>query len=278
VVVSINHASTWNIPYEEIMEMFKEEVEPHRIEFAPYLFRQNMITGKWSSFAELRRDNMWAPDQRIPDNLFIESARMGDLGTIKEMIQRGHDAKAGHIDNIDETGSTALHYAAVGGHLKVCELLLKEQAKPNIANWNGKRPFFLCVARGCLKSAKRFIEFQGDVNTVDKTGKTVLMRAIMSANEELVDFLLQQGADYSVKDGNDWSMLHYAARAGSKYLVSTFLDFGISPYLQSKQGKSPAHLADEAGQSHITLFLEQHIFHEPAQLIDNYWGGAALAR
>jgi protein-tyrosine phosphatase len=273
VLVSINHASTWNIPFEEIMEMLKEEVEPHRIEFAPYLFRQNVITGKWASFAELRKKKMWAPDQRVPDNLFIESARMGDIGTIRSMIEHGHDAKAGHIDNTDETGSTALHYAAVGGHLDVCELLLEEKAKPNIANWNGKTPFFMCVARGCLKGVKRFVDFQSDVNTVDKTGKSVLMRAIMSGKEELVDFLLEHGADYSVQDGNRWTMLHYAARSGSKYLTQRFLDFGISPYLKTKGGKTPAKLSEEAGQSHIVAFIEQHIFHEPAQLIDDYWGG-----
>ena len=109
------------------------------------------------------------------------------MATVKAMIDRGHDKKAHLIDNTDETGSTALHYAAANGRMDVCELLLKEGAKPNIANFNGKTPFFMCVARGNLKSVKRFLEFNSDVNTVDKTGKTILMRAIMSANEPLVD-------------------------------------------------------------------------------------------
>lgn len=84
----------------------------------------------------------------------------------------------GHLHDKDNSGYTALHYAARSGHLKICQILLDS----GIA-----------------------------VNETTHGGATALHRAAMMGRNEIVSLLLQCNADATLQDGDGKTALHRAA-------------------------------------------------------------------
>ena len=58
---------------------------------------------------------------------FMEAVNQGDLEGVKTILQ----SNAGFINEKDEEGATALHYAAFGGHRKIAQFLLEHGANIN---------------------------------------------------------------------------------------------------------------------------------------------------
>jgi ankyrin repeat protein len=60
-------------------------------------------------------------------NRLIEAAKRGDEEDVISLLQRNSEL----INQRDEVGATALHYAAFGGHRKVAKLLVDRGADIN---------------------------------------------------------------------------------------------------------------------------------------------------
>lgn len=67
-------------------------------------------------------------------NSIFQPALYNDIDRLKELINRGH------TNNRDETGYTALHYAARNNNITACELLIKASANVNAATNGGVTP------------------------------------------------------------------------------------------------------------------------------------------
>ena len=66
---------------------------------------------------------------------FLLSAKTGNASTIEHFIRKGVDVGASLVD-----GQTALHYAAVHGHVSVARRLLSAGADPNVTDVRGRTP------------------------------------------------------------------------------------------------------------------------------------------
>uniref|UniRef100_A0ABD2XEF0 SOCS box domain-containing protein n=1 Tax=Trichogramma kaykai TaxID=54128 RepID=A0ABD2XEF0_9HYME len=117
------------------------------------------------------------------------------------------------------TGDSPLHVAVNAGHKKVVELLLKNGADPNLANIYGSTPLhIICYSddhyqidfEDCNKGNNEYrklaellfkindeMQQTVQVDALDKKGRTPLQRAVAHLKLELVDLLLDRGADLS---------------------------------------------------------------------------------
>ncbi|XP_031635304.1 ankyrin repeat domain-containing protein 39 [Contarinia nasturtii] len=98
----------------------------------------------------------------------------------------------GHTNNFDTTGYTAIHYAARSGHLTVCHKLLNAGAFVN----------------SCTRS--------GNV--------TPLQRAALMGHEQIVQLLLEKGADVFHQDIDGNTALHKAYEKNHKNIINLLLD------------------------------------------------------
>jgi ankyrin repeat protein len=58
---------------------------------------------------------------------FIDAAEHGDLDTVRTLLEQHPD----YVGMADDSGATALHYAAFGGHCAVAKLLVQSGANIN---------------------------------------------------------------------------------------------------------------------------------------------------
>jgi len=102
----------------------------------------------------------------------LKAIERGDDKKTKRLLEGGTDPNA-----TDDSGRTALMYAAVNGQTDLIGVLIDRGARINVSS---------------------------------KAGETALTLAAHFGDPEGVKLLLENGADVSVKDANEWTALKYA--------------------------------------------------------------------
>ncbi|NXY47366.1 RAI14 protein, partial [Ceuthmochares aereus] len=113
-------------------------------------------------------------------------------------------------DSTDNSGKTALHYAAACGCLQAVQLLCEHKCAINIKDLDGNIPLLLAVPSGHVEVCKCLLDHGADVNTRDKNGRTPLMMACEAGSLNMVEAFLRKGADVSLVDAFGQSAMHYS--------------------------------------------------------------------
>ncbi len=137
----------------------------------------------------------------------MATAHSGDAPTCEALLSWG-----AIVNEVADTGSTALMFAATQKKADVVQILLKAGANVNAA---------VRATPEYIEMNKHALEAEEDVDEHIE-GVTSLMLAAGGGHEEVVDVLLAAGANVSSKDENGYSSLVYAVN-GSHFGVATKL-------------------------------------------------------
>ena len=150
-----------------------------------------------------------------------EAAALGDADAARAILKR--DRKAVHTRSFD--GWTPLHLAAFMGHAAVARVLLDHGADIEAVAQNGiaNRPLHAALA-----------------------GKE---------NPEVIDLLLEKGADVKAKAEASATPLHLAAARGNMTYTRRLLELGADPGAAMTDGKLPAAFATERGHPEVAALL-----------------------
>ncbi len=86
-------------------------------------------------------------------------------------------------------------------------------------------------------------KYKKDINFVDKHGYTALDLAVIHNSPEIVEILLENGANPNIKDKNGYTPLHRAVIRYSYKIVYLLLKYGADPNIKDKHGYTPLHRA-----------------------------------
>lgn len=139
---------------------------------------------------------------------------------------------------------TPLFIAAAQGHLETVKYLLDNGADVNQPTTDGESAL-IGATWGCHRHVARLLMAHGaDVNIRNQAyGMTPLMFAVQCGDIKLVQFLIQSGADITVKDSSGVSPLMMAVWQNSAVLVETLIDAGIDVNAVANEGVSPLYEA-----------------------------------
>lgn len=86
-----------------------------------------------------------------------EAAEKGDASAVGALIRQGFD-----INKPDENGLTIMHYAAIGNHPEVIEMLTEDfGANPNIRDAQGRTPLSYARERKNARAARTLVSSGG---------------------------------------------------------------------------------------------------------------------
>ncbi|WP_235298135.1 ankyrin repeat domain-containing protein [Portibacter marinus] len=161
-----------------------------------------------------------------------------DLTAIKAVIHNGGTLESININ--DELGN-----AAFFGHWKICEFLIRKGADVNYhvdkteetplhnALCKAGRPYYLYTLKVLIENGanvnartKPGIETGGFMRDVRTRGETPLHRAAAYADEIMIRYLLEKGADVTAKDAFGDSPLTWASRHLRPGNILALLTFG----------------------------------------------------
>ena len=96
----------------------------------------------------------------------------------------------------DLAGRTALHYAAYGGYANCMIVLLENKAEINSQDREGVTSLHWACSRGCMDAVKLLIQYSASINTMEHTEDryTPLDYALMGEYFEVCQFLIEHGA------------------------------------------------------------------------------------
>jgi len=146
----------------------------------------------------------------IPGGLaLIAAVRAGDEARARAVLRRHPQA----IDGADAWGRTALHWAAMEGHINLAELLLDAEADVNAENRDGDTPLHEAVFRGWAGLARLLLARGAYVNARNKLGVTPLHYAAGLGRRQLVEILLDRGAEINARTVRGLTPLASARRS-----------------------------------------------------------------
>lgn len=79
----------------------------------------------------------------------------------------------------------------------------------------------------------------GSINSTDRSGATLLMRAVVCNDELLVRKLIEMGADVNIIDDAKYSALHFAVQNGNRGIAVDLIKVGADVNAQDENGNSP---------------------------------------
>ena len=149
-----------------------------------------------------------------------------------------------------------------GDNTKVEQMLRNDTNLCNADNEHGLTALGVAAHFDQMEIVKLLLNFGADINSVSNSkvsyipSNTALHAGIAGkASKELVEFLLNQGANVNQPDSSGHTPLHIAAFDGSAEIVTMLLAYGEEQCMQSEKTQSPLEIATEKNNKE---FLKAH--------------------
>jgi ankyrin repeat protein len=168
------------------------------------------------------------------------------LELVKFLIERGAE-----LNKENSSGENAVYISATG-RCDILELLLK-----NGAAINCKKPVLVkAVTKEGLGNIKLLLKAGVNLNEVNYEGYSALMKAINNDNNEVAEFLINQGINVNLqtKDTSRYNALYLAVNRKNKKVVSLLIKAGGDVNLSCYWG-NPTIKAVEEGDIDILIEL-----------------------
>jgi ankyrin repeat protein len=177
------------------------------------------------------------------------AAAAGSRAGVRWLLDRGCD-----IEARDDDGATPLHRAATRGgrSADVLELLLDKGADPSARDGTGQTPVEIAAA-GWRHQAVHLLVSRGADAAALAPGPNGLYWMAELGRVDEARRLLDAGRDPN--GGYPQAPLHRAVAGGHTEVVELLLEHGADPNLPSANGESPLAIATEADRERIVALL-----------------------
>ena len=205
---------------------------------------------------------------QAPAPTLLESARLGDLTTVRDLLSR-----RAPVDAADRRGLTPLMWAAASGNAEVVRLLLDSGAAVDRRARDGSTALMLASANGFIDIVRALVLMGADVTAarggvkarqlaVERGHADVAMlldqaealgrRLLQAANEGhdmAVRQVLAMGAPVNMPDERGATALMIAARNGDLGMLQALLSRGADATIRDSQGRTVFEWAEPSSST-----------------------------
>lgn len=170
------------------------------------------------------------------------------------------------INKPRENGQTLLFKAVLYDDMELIEALLNNGADANLKDNEGNTPLSLVVDHGLkikklvqkeqfIKKLVFLLKYRVDVNSKDKDGRTVLHKAVMADDIEVVEKILQKKPNLNIRDKQGRTALHHTQWKGNYKIAHLLAKFGADLNLPDAAGYTVLNYATILGHTKLVLVL-----------------------
>jgi ankyrin repeat protein len=211
----------------------------------------------------------------------IDAVKRGDIAAVGDLLQ----SEPTLVDATAETGESAFLLASYYGQKAIADLLLSRGARLNLFEaavagdtarvssylaqspelarayshdgWTG---LHLAAYFGRQAAAEALIAAGADVNarTTNSQNNLPLHAAAAGKHREIVDLLLDNGADVDARQEGGWVALHEAAQDGDVEMIGALLAHGADVNARNDAGQTPLTIALSHDQTAAADALRKH--------------------
>jgi ankyrin repeat protein len=179
---------------------------------------------------------------------------------ILDALYHGHRDEADRLLAQADTGTLTIHEAAAMGVLPRLETLLTEDpAAVNTWAGDGFQPLGLACFFGRPDAAALLLARGGEVNIPSRNafGVTALHAALAGASPDIAKSLIAAGADVNAVQQDGVTPIHEAAAIGNVELVQLLLDHGADPLTRDDKQRAAVDFAREGGHTAVVELLHK---------------------
>ncbi|CAK9084602.1 unnamed protein product [Durusdinium trenchii] len=182
------------------------------------------------------------------------AARDGDAAALEAQLLAGWHPFA--VGQQDHNGSSALDWAAGGGHLDCVKLLLPLASNVQVCRRDGRSPLHWAARFGRLEMCRFLLEVGlGRVEDRSADGTSPMMLACFGGHIDVVELLVQSRADLFARNSFDCDAGHFAGLGGSIEACRWLSEHGMSLLRPQCSGHTVLHKAAERGHLPLASFL-----------------------
>ncbi|KAG0499170.1 hypothetical protein HPP92_003861 [Vanilla planifolia] len=218
-----------------------------------------------------------APSHEALRNDVYTAAAYGDLEKLQKLVEaevaqsRSPTAAAitlssglrsiihgGDVNSVDHTGQTALHWSAVRGHIPVADLLLKEGARVDAADYYGYQTTHVAAQYGQTAFLYNIVaKWNADPDLPDNDGRSPLHWSAYKGFADCIRLLLFLDAYQGRQDKDGCTPLHWAAIKGNLEVCTVLVQAGKKDDLMAADntGSTPTQLAVDKNHRQVAFFL-----------------------
>jgi ankyrin repeat protein len=149
------------------------------------------------------------------------------------------------VNTRDKRHRTALHRAIKTHSLVVIEALIRHGADVNVSDFQGITPLTLAVKEKDCTAVEALLAHNPNVDAQDEDGYTALYHEISSPyrpDNDIVDLLLRRGADASIRNNNNKTLLAASIGTGLGVVdVDLLLKYGADVNASDSSGRTALH-------------------------------------
>ncbi|XP_037349586.1 inversin isoform X2 [Talpa occidentalis] len=223
-----------------------------------------------SNFAETVKVFLKHPSVKDDSDLegrtsFMWAAGKGSDDVLKTMLSLKSDID---INMADKYGGTALHAAALSGHVSTVKLLLENNAQVDATDVMKHTPLFRACEMGHKDVIQTLIKGGARVDLVDQDGHSLLHWAALGGNADVCQILIENKINPNVQDYAGRTPLQCAAYGGYINCMAVLMENNADPNIQDKEGRTALHWSCNNGYlDAIKLLLDFAAF--PNQMENN---------
>ncbi|XP_063080649.1 inversin isoform X2 [Cavia porcellus] len=223
-----------------------------------------------SNFAETVKVFLKHPSVKDDSDLegrtsFMWAAGKGSDDVLRTMLSLKSDID---INMADKYGGTALHAAALSGHVSTVKLLLENDAQVDPTDVMKHTPLFRACEMGHKDVIQTLIKGGARVDLVDQDGHSLLHWAALGGNADVCQILIENKINPNVQDYAGRTPLQCAAYGGYINCMAVLMENNADPNIQDKEGRTALHWSCNNGYlDAIKLLLDFAAF--PNQMENN---------
>ena len=177
------------------------------------------------------------------------AAGKGHVDTIRVLLELGAE-----VDHRDQFGFTPLLHATYCGHQASISILMDNGADVKAVSLDGRNAVDLALSKGQKAIASLILDKQPHfLNDKDSEGQLAIHRAARAGKDDVINILLEKGADLEYTDDQGRTALMYAVSHNQKQTASLLLQKGANVNAVNKEGRSPIFFAAWNGNQTITI-------------------------
>ncbi|UCE25404.1 MAG: ankyrin repeat domain-containing protein [Candidatus Zixiibacteriota bacterium] len=173
---------------------------------------------------------------------------------------------------VDAMGMSRLDWAAHFSNISMTQFAIKHGADVNLVSQRlGRAPLIAAVKNGNAELVDILLNSGADVSLADREGNPPIRYAVERGRTAILEKLLDRGAPVDCIDTADgWTLMHLAAIKGYSDIAAILASHGCAIDTPDSSGRTPLLYAAEYGNSDAAELLIEHGAARPDGLMENY--------
>lgn len=189
------------------------------------------------------------PCQKDINNALLTAAELGRNSMLLELLDAG-----ANINVVDSSGCPPVLLAALNNHVETVRTLLEHPKCSSTLRVDLRKRTALhhAVATNNMELLELLLEKGADVNAISECNETPLLVAISYNHQDMIKRLLREpSVKLSMENIHGRTVLHKAVELGDLDLVKLLLQHNVEVGVVNSSWESPLHLACESGNVEI---------------------------